>query len=247
MAESYPKHDYCMEREGLDKVCPFKPEIGQKDPANPHHHEDQSYHQKKIYDSVLDAVGNTPLIRVNNITKMEGIKCEILCKCEFLNPGGSVKDRIGRRMILEAEREGKLAPGNAIMEPTSGNTGLGMSMAAAAKGYKMIIAMPEKMSAEKRAVLGELGAEIIRTPNANAWDHAHSHVGLTVSMSRENENIKFLDQYKHPGNPLSHYDGTGQEIWEQCEGKLDYVIMTTGTAGTLTGVARKLKEKDPKI
>ena len=247
MAEDYPKHDYVMEREGLHKVCPFKPEIGQKDPANPHYHEDQSYHQKKIYDSILDAVGNTPLIRINNITKMEGIKCEILAKCEFLNPGGSVKDRIGRRMVLDAEREGVLKPGCSIMEPTSGNTGLGLTMAASAKGYKTIIAMPEKMSAEKRAVLGELGAEIIRTPNHYGFDHAHSHIGLTVAMSREDETIKFLDQYRHPGNPLSHYDGTGQEIWDQCEGKLDYVVLTTGTAGTLTGVARKLKEKDPNI
>jgi cystathionine beta-synthase len=138
-----------------------------------------------IKDSILDCVGNTPLVRVNNITKDEGIECDLLVKCEFLNPGGSVKDRIGRRMILDAEKRGELTPGDVIVEPTSGNTGIGLSMAAASRGYRMVITMPEKMSQEKRDVLTGLGAEIIRTPNEYAFDHANCHIGLAVKIRDE--------------------------------------------------------------
>jgi cystathionine beta-synthase len=136
----------------------------------------------KIKESILDCVGNTPLIRLNTIPKDEGIECTLLAKCEFFNPGGSVKDRIARRMVLDAESRNEIKKGDVLLEPTSGNTGIGLTMAAAAKGYKMVICMPEKMSQEKRDVLTGLGAEIIRTPNEYAWDHANCHIGLSISL-----------------------------------------------------------------
>ena len=142
-AEDYPKHTVCMEKSGLDKECTWKPGADMK--TCPHIMEKRD-HGMKIKNSILDCVGNTPLIRINNITKDEGIECELLVKAEFLNPGGSVKDRIGRRMIVDAEKQGRIKKGDIIIEPTSGNTGVGLSMAAAARGYKMIITMPEKMS-----------------------------------------------------------------------------------------------------
>lgn len=212
----------------------------------PHTLEKRDY-AKKIKDNITDCVGNTPLVRINNITKKEGITCELLAKCEFLNPGGSVKDRIGRRMVLDAVKSERIKEGDILIEPTSGNTGIGLSVAAAALGFKMIITMPEKMSQEKRDVLKALGAEIIRTPNHYAFDHRDSHIGIAFKLSQELENAHILDQYKNPGNPLAHYEETGQEIWDQCEGKLDYLFIGAGTAGTLTGISRKLKEKNPLI
>lgn len=163
-------------------------------------------------------------------------------------------------MILDAEASGEIKPGDILLEPTSGNTGIGLSLAAAARGYKMIITMPEKMSQEKRDVLTGLGAEIIRTPNEYAFDHPDCHIGIAVSMAEsltkeaiakgEPQRAYMLDQYKNPSNPMAHYEGTGQEIWDQCGGTpgcVDYVFIGAGTAGTLTGVCRKLKEKDPNI
>ena len=144
---SYPKIDYVMELAGLDKVCKWK--LGENNDAQcPHVREKRDY-SAKIKDSIIDCVGNTPMVRVNNITAAEGIECELLVKCEFMNPGGSVKDRIGRRMILDAEKQGRIKRGDILIEPTSGNTGMGLSMTAAARGYRMIITLPEKMSQEK--------------------------------------------------------------------------------------------------
>lgn len=211
------------------------------------HMREKRDHSKKIKDDITDCVGNTPLVRINNITAAEGIKCELLAKCEFLNPGGSVKDRIGRRMVVDAINQGRIKKGDILIEPTSGNTGIGLSVAAASKGFRMIITMPEKMSQEKRDVLKALGAEIIRTPNEYAFDHANCHIGLAVKMAEELDNAHMLDQYKNPGNPMAHYEETGQEIWDQCEGKLDYVFMGAGTGGTMCGISRKLKEMDPNI
>jgi cystathionine beta-synthase len=150
-------------------------------------------HSKKIKDDITDCVGNTPLVRINNITAAEGIKCELLAKCEFLNPGGSVKDRIGRRMIIDAMKAGRIKKGDILVEPTSGNTGIGLSMTAASKGFRMVITMPEKMSLEKRNVLKALGAEIIRTPNEYAFDHANCHIGLAVKMAEEVDDCHMLD------------------------------------------------------
>ena len=151
------------------------------------------------------------MVRLNNITKAEGIKCDLLAKCEFLNPGGSIKDRIGRRMIIDAMNRPEggdkpvLKQGDIIVEPTSGNTGIGLSMTAASMGFRMIITLPEKMSQEKIDVLKALGAEIIRTPNEHAFDHAESHIGLASKLSKELENCHCLDQYSNPANPLAHF------------------------------------------
>jgi cystathionine beta-synthase len=170
-----------------------------------------------------------------------------VAKCDFMNPGGSVKDRIGRRMILDAEEQGRIKKGDILIEPTSGNTGIGMAMCAAARGYRMIITMPEKMSSEKENTLRGLGAEIVRTPSEYPTEHIDSHMGIAYKLANELENIHMLDQYSNPSNPLAHYEGTAQEIWDQCEGKLDTVVLGCGTGGTITGIARFFKDKNPNI
>ena len=170
-----------------------------------------------------------------------------MAKCEFLNPGGSVKDRIGRRMLLDAEKSGRIKKGDILIEPTSGNTGIGLAMCAAARGYKMIITMPEKMSSEKENTLKGLGAEIIRTPTELPTEHIDSHMGIAYKLTQTLENSHMLDQYSNPSNPIAHYEGTAQEIWDQCEGKIDVVVLTVGTGGTSTGIARFFKDKDPNI
>ena len=148
MAESYPKHDYVMEKKGLHNECTWKLGAKDNDAKCPHLRETRDF-TAKIKDSIVDCIGNTPMVRVNNISKAEKLECELLVKCEFMNPGGSVKDRIGRRMIVDAEKSGRIKKGDILIEPTSGNTGVGLSMVSAAKGYRMIITMPEKMSQEK--------------------------------------------------------------------------------------------------
>jgi len=195
--------------------------------------------------SILEAIGDTPMVRINNISKAEGLKCELFAKCEFFNAGGSVKDRIGLRMIEDAEASGLISPGATLIEPTSGNTGIGLALGAALKGYRMIITLPEKMSQEKVNVLKALGAEIIRTPTEAAWDAPESHIGVAHRLNKEIPNSFILDQYKNPGNPLAHYDGTAEEILEACDGKVDMIVVGAGTGGTITGIARKIKEKCP--
>ena len=195
----------------------------------------------QIYDSILDAIGKTPMVRLKNIGRETG--CEFLAKCEYLNAGGSVKDRIGKRMLEEAQRAGRIKPGDTLIEPTSGNTGIGLALAAAIYGYRMIITMPEKMSREKQVVLEALGAEIIRTPTEAAWDAPESHIGVAKQLKEILPNAHILDQYANPDNPLAHYHGTAEEILQQTDGKLDMCVMTAGTGGTVTGIAKKLKEK----
>jgi len=199
----------------------------------------------KILDSILEAVGGTPMVRIRQIGRNTG--CELLAKCEFLNAGGSVKDRIGVRMLQEAQKSGRIKPGDTLIEPTSGNTGIGLSLAAAVHGYRMIITMPEKMSREKQVVLEALGAEIIRTPTEAAWDAPDSHIGVAKQLREILPNAHILDQYSNPDNPDAHYEGTGKEILEQCDGKLDVLVMTAGTGGTITGVARRIKEELPSV
>jgi cystathionine beta-synthase len=198
---------------------------------------------EQIHDSILDAVGGTPMVRLSRIAK--GYGCELLGKCEFMNPGGSVKDRIGVRMLLDAEKSGRIKPGDTLIEPTSGNTGIGLAMAAASRGYRVIITMPEKMSQEKQVVLEALGAEIIRTPTEAAWDAPESHIGVAKRLKEVIPNAHILDQYGNPSNPLAHEEGTGREILDQCGGKLDACVMTAGTGGTITGVARVIKRELP--
>ncbi len=196
-----------------------------------------------ILDSILDATGSTPLVRLSRIGR--DLPCELLGKCEFMNPGGSVKDRIGVKMLLDAEKSGRIKPGDTLIEPTSGNTGIGLAMAAAARGYRVIITMPEKMSQEKQVVLEALGAEIIRTPTEAAWDAPESHIGVAKRLREIIPNSHILDQYSNPSNPGAHEEGTGKEILEQCEGKIDAVVMTAGTGGTISGVARAIKKGAP--
>jgi cystathionine beta-synthase len=203
-----------------------------------------------IYDSVLDAIGDTPLIRLNRVGKAElgGNKdIEILAKCEFFNAGGSVKDRIGRQMVLDAEATGRIQPGDTLIEPTSGNTGIGLALAAAVKGYKCIITMPEKMSKEKVDILKALGADIVRTPTEAAFDAPDSHISVARRLQEEVDHSHILDQYSNPSNPNAHYHGTAVEIIRQCQGKIDMLVAGAGTGGTISGIAKRLKEHNPNI
>ena len=198
-----------------------------------------------ILDTILDAIGKTPIIKFNHIGS--NLDCELYGKCEFLNAGGSVKDRIGKNMIEKAEKEGRIKPGDTLIEPTSGNTGIGMALTAAVKGYNMIITMPEKMSKEKEVVLKALGAEIIRTPTEASWDSPDSHIGIAKKLNKEIPNSHILDQYSNPANPEAHYNGTAEEILEDFDDSLKMVVAGVGTGGTITGMAKKLKEKRPEI
>ncbi|CAK4623675.1 hypothetical protein LEN26_020164 [Aphanomyces euteiches] len=205
------------------------------------------FQRPAILPSILSHVGDTPLVRINKISAKAGLKCELLAKCEFFNAGGSVKDRIGRQMVLDAEASGRIKPGDTLIEPTSGNTGIGLALTAALRGYRCIITLPEKMSAEKVNVLKALGAEIIRTPTEAAWDSPESHIGVAKRLQQEIKNAHILDQYSNPSNPKAHYEGTAEELLYQCDGKIDMIVMSAGTGGTISGIARKLKEKLPNI
>lgn len=198
-----------------------------------------------VLDTILNAIGKTPIVRFHRVGKE--LPCEIYGKCEFLNPGGSVKDRIGLRMIEEAEKKGLIQPGDTVIEATSGNTGIGIALAGAVKGYKVIITMPEKMSHEKQVVLEALGAKIYRTPTEAAWDAPESHISLAKKLNQEIPRSYYLDQYSNPGNPTVHYEETAQEIIDDMGKDLDMVVMGIGTGGTATGVAKRLKEFNPKI
>ncbi|XP_015448603.1 cystathionine beta-synthase isoform X1 [Pteropus alecto] len=219
-------------------------QLGRPITDSPHHHATPAK-PPKILPDILMKIGDTPMVRVNKIGKHFGLKCELLAKCEFFNAGGSVKDRISLRMVEEAERAGVLQPGDTIIEPTSGNTGIGLALAAAVKGYRCVIVMPEKMSTEKVDVLRALGAEIVRTPTNARFDSPESHVGVAWRLRNEIPNSHILDQYRNAANPLAHYDSTAEEILQQCDGKLDMLVASVGTGGTITGIARKLKEKCP--
>ncbi|XP_062983622.1 cystathionine beta-synthase-like [Elgaria multicarinata webbii] len=200
--------------------------------------------EPKILSNILEKIGHTPLVRVNKIAKAYGLKCELLAKCEYFNAGGSVKDRITVRMIEDAEKAGTLKPGDTLIEPTSGNTGIGIALVAAVKGYRCIIVLPEKMSTEKVDILRALGAEIVRTP-CTRYDAPESNVRVAWKLKNEIPNSHILDQYRNAGNPLAHYDTTAEEILEQCDGKVDMFVAGAGTGGTITGIARKMKEKCP--
>jgi cystathionine beta-synthase len=201
----------------------------------------------KILPDILSNIGETPMVKINKISAKEGLKCELFAKCEFFNAGGSVKDRIGKRMVEDAEKSGRIKPGDTLIEPTSGNTGIGLALAAAVRGYRMIITLPEKMSQEKVDVLKALGAEIIRTPTEAAFDSPESHIGVAKKLLSEIPNSHILDQYLNPNNPMAHYETTAEEIWDQCDGRVDMVVIGAGTGGTITGIARRLKELNPNV
>ncbi|CAL8306986.1 unnamed protein product [Merluccius merluccius] len=231
-------------RPDLPSRCTWR--LGGLDLDSPHTHP-QRVSSPNVLPNILDRIGDTPLVRINKISKMFGLRCELLVKCEFFNAGGSVKDRISLRMVEDAERAGLLKPGDTIIEPTSGNTGIGLALAAAVKGYRCIIVMPEKMSMEKVDVLRALGAEIVRTPTSARFDSPESHVGVAWRLKNEIPNSHILDQYRNPSNPLAHYDTTAEEILQQCDGKVDMLVAGAGTGGTITGIARKLKEHCPNV
>ena len=198
-----------------------------------------------VLDSFLDAMGNTPLVRLRSVAR--GVKPTILAKLEMLNPGSSVKDRIGLRMIEAAEREGLLKPGGTIVEPTSGNTGHGLAIAAAVRGYRCIFVMPDKMSQEKISLLRAYGAEVVICPTAVAPESPESYYRVADRLAAEIPGAFQPNQYHNPVNPQTHYDTTGPEIWEQTEGRLTAFVCGVGTGGTISGAGRFLKEQDPDV
>jgi cystathionine beta-synthase len=197
------------------------------------------------YESVLETIGWTPLIRLHRVTR--GIRTPVYGKAEFFNPGGSVKDRIGVPIIERAEREGRLRSGGTIVEGTSGNTGVGLAIAAALKGYKCIFTMPDKMSQEKVRLLKAFGAQVIVTPTAVPPDHPDNYVVMARRIASETPNAILADQFYNPANPEAHYETTGPELWEQTGGRITHFVAAAGTGGTATGVGRYLKERNPAI
>ncbi|MEM1207059.1 MAG: pyridoxal-phosphate dependent enzyme, partial [Acidobacteriota bacterium] len=192
-----------------------------------------------IYDDILQCIGKTPVVRLNRIGS--DLPVELFAKCEFLNPGGSIKDRIAVRMVEELEASGEIDPSTVLIEPTSGNTGTGLAMSAAVKGYRLIITMPEKMSREKQVVLEALGAEIIRTPTEAAFDAPESHISVARHLKEILPNAHVLDQYANADNPKAHEETTAREILEQTGGRIDALVIGAGTGGTITGCARVIK------
>ena len=194
----------------------------------------------KYAQSVLDLIGNTPLVKLNHVT--DGIKATVLAKVEYLNPGGSIKDRIAAKMIEEAERDGKLLPGGTIVEPTSGNTGVGLALVAQQKGYRCIFVVPDKVGEDKRAVLQAYGAEVVVTPTAVAPDSPQSYYGVSDRLVTEIPGAYKPDQFSNPAAPGSHYETTGPEIWRDTDGRVTHCVIGAGTGGTITGTGRYLKE-----
>src|SRR3954447_6473176 len=197
------------------------------------------------YPSVLELVGDTPIVRLVNVGADSG--STILAKLEYLNPGGSVKDRIGLAMLEAAERDGRLRPGGTIVEPTSGNTGVGLAIAAASKGYRCIFVMPDKMSQEKISMLRAYGADVVITPTAVEHDSPESYYSVSSRLAEEIPGGFKPDQYSNMANPEAHYELTGPEIWEQTGGEIDAIVISVGTGGTISGVGRYFKERDPGV
>lgn len=200
---------------------------------------------KKIYDNILETIGNTPMIKMNNITK--DLPGTILAKVEYFNPGHSVKDRMALQMIENAEKEGLLKPGGTIIECTSGNTGMGLALAAIVKGYKLICTLSDKQSKEKMDILRAMGAEIHVCPTNVAPEHPDSYYSVAERLNKEIPNSYYPFQYDNPGNAQAHYESTGPEIWEQTDGKITHFVVGVGTGGTISGVGKYLKEKNPNI
>lgn len=195
--------------------------------------------------NILEAIGHTPLVRLNRLTK--GFKCPVYVKADYLNPGGSVKDRIGLFMIDEAERKGLLKPGGTIIEGTSGNTGMGLALVAAVRGYKMVFTITDKQSKEKVDLLKALGAEVIVCPTAVEPEDPRSYYSVAKKLAREIPNSFYPNQYDNPMNPEAHYQTTGPEIWEDSEGEITHFVCGVGTGGTISGAGKYLKEKNPKV
>ena len=198
----------------------------------------------KIYTSADQLIGKTPLLELTNIEKKFGLKAKILAKLEYLNPAGSVKDRIAKAMIDAAEASGELKPDSVIIEPTSGNTGIGLASVAAARGYRIIIVMPETMSVERRQLMKAYGAELVLTEGAKGMKGA---IARADELAREIPNAFVTGQFVNPANPKAHFETTGPEIWEDTDGRVEYVVAGVGTGGTITGTGRFLKSKNPDV
>lgn len=198
----------------------------------------------KIYKGAIELVGNTPLVEVTNIEKKEQLKARLLVKLEYFNPAGSVKDRVGKAMIEDAERTGRLKPGSVIIEPTSGNTGIGLAAVSAVKGYRMILTMPDTMSVERRNILKAYGAEIVLTPGEKGMSGA---IEKAEELAKEILDSFIPGQFDNPVNPRAHMESTGPEIWQDTDGQVDIFVASVGTGGTLTGTGTYLKEKNPRI
>jgi cysteine synthase A len=198
----------------------------------------------RIYESILETIGNTPLIRLAKLAQESGCRADLLGKCEFFNPLGSVKDRIGLAMVMAAEESGRIGPGAVLVEPTSGNTGIALAFVCAARGYRLILTMPESMSAERRKMLALLGAEIVLTPAAKGMPGA---VAKAEEIVGNTPGAAMLQQFNNPANPEIHRQTTAEEIWRDTDGEVDVVISGVGTGGTITGVAEVLKPRRPGV
>ncbi|BCY05722.1 cystathionine beta-synthase [Actinoplanes sp. L3-i22] len=199
----------------------------------------------RYYDNVVEIIGNTPLVRLNSVT--DGISATVLAKVEYMNPGGSVKDRIALRMVEDAEAAGLLKPGGTIVEPTSGNTGVGLALVAQRRGYKCVFVCPDKVSEDKQNVLRAYGAEVVVCPTAVAPEDPRSYYNVSAQLTRDIPGAWKPDQYSNPANPRSHYEQTGPELWEQTAGKITHFVAGVGTGGTITGVGRYLKEQNGSV
>ena len=197
------------------------------------------------FKNILETIGNTPLVRLNNITK--DIPALVLAKIESFNPGNSVKDRMALKMVEDAESDGRLKPGGVIIEGTSGNTGMGLALAAIVKGYRLICVSNDKQSKEKFDVLRGMGAEVVVCPTAVAPEDPRSYYSVSKRLSEETPNSWYVNQYDNPSNTVAHYEQTGPEIWDQTGGKITHFVVGVGTGGTISGVAKFLKEKNPNI
>jgi cystathionine beta-synthase len=195
--------------------------------------------------NILETIGNTPLVRLNNITK--GIQATVLAKVEFFNPGSSVKDRMALKMVEDAEQDGRLKPGGTIVEGTSGNTGMGLALAAIVKGYQLICVSTDKQSKEKFDILRAVGAEVIVCPTNVAPEDPRSYYSTSKRIAEETPNSWYVNQYDNPSNSIAHYQQTGPEIWDQTKGKITHFVVGVGTGGTISGVGKYLKEKNPAI